>query len=66
MTEMYTRDANDFIHQLTEALTAIDGWAQLSLIALPESEPGREKIEHLRRVVEQTMTQVHGFMASQQ
>ncbi|ETW94798.1 MAG: hypothetical protein ETSY1_33370 [Candidatus Entotheonella factor] len=64
MTEIDTRDTNDFIHQLTEALTTIDGWAQLSLMSLPQNEPERVKIEHLRRVVQNTMIRVHGFMDS--
>ncbi len=65
MMEMDAKDTRGFIHQLTEALTAIDGWAQLSLLSLPQNEPEREKIEHLRQVVKQTMVRVHGFMDSQ-
>ncbi|PON16862.1 hypothetical protein C2W62_16205 [Candidatus Entotheonella serta] len=65
MVEMRTRATDGFMHELTEALTAIDGWAQLSLMSLPQSEPEREKIEHLRWVVQQTMVRVHGFMRSQ-
>ncbi len=64
MTETRTSVSDGFMHELTEALTAIDGWAQLSLMSLPQNEPEREKIEHLRRVVKQTMVRVHGFMDS--
>ncbi len=64
MIEINTSDANGFMHDLTEALTTIDGWAQLSLISLPQNEPEREQIEHLRQVVKQTMMRVHGFMDS--
>ncbi len=66
MNDMQVNKPNRFMHDLTEALTAIDGWAQLSLISLPQDEPGRERLEHIRQVVEQTMDCVHGFMAYRQ
>ncbi|ETX06314.1 MAG: hypothetical protein ETSY2_17880 [Candidatus Entotheonella gemina] len=65
MTEIDTKDNHDFLHQLTEALTTIDGWAQLSLMSLPQNEPERAKIEHLRAVVQKTMVRVHGYIDSQ-
>ncbi len=65
MNNTQVNKPNCFMHQLTEALTAIDGWAQLSIMSLPQNEPERERLEHVRHVVEHMMGRVHGVMAMQ-
>ncbi len=66
MNHIEVNKPNCFMHHLTEALTAIDGWAPLSLMSLPQNEPGRERFEHIRHVVKHMMGRVHGVIALQQ
>lgn len=66
MNDIQANKPNCFMHHLTEALTEIDGWAQLSIMSLPQNEPERERLEHVRDMVEYMMDRVHGVIALQQ